>query len=108
MKGILVLLLLSGAVESFLYFPNIQDLKDFTNIDFGQRQKATEETPLDLAVDNKLDVEAQLANKNMYWKMVAAMKQAMAMNLRNLKKEPTESTKAKTSCQDHQYFFCRI
>ena len=108
MKAILVLLLFSGAVESFLYFPNIQDLKDFTNIDFEQKAKATEETPLDLAVDNKLDVEAQVANKNMYLKMVAAMKQAMAMNLMNLKKEPTESTKPKISCQDHQYFFCRI
>ena len=71
MKGILVLLLISGVAHqsfSFLYYPNIKDFKEFTNIDFEEKPKEKETStstldPLDL--ENNPDV--QLLIKYMYW-----------------------------------------
>ena len=100
MRAILVLLLLSGAVESFLYFPNIQDLKDFTNIDFRKKPKEVKASPPDL---DDLDVVALI-----YWKMITVMKQDMARQSKEVRNSKIKSTKPKVSCQDIGHILCRI
>ena len=100
MRAILVLLLLSGAVESFLYFPNTQDLKDFTNIDFRKKPKENKATPPDL---DDSDIAALI-----YWKMITVMKQDMAKQPMEKGKSKTSSTKPKVSCQDIGHILCRI
>ena len=86
MRAILVLLLLSGAVESFLYFPNTQDLKDFTNIDFRKKPKENKATPPDL---DDSDIAALI-----YWKMITVMKRDMAKQSKKVGNSQTESSKS--------------
>ena len=102
MKGIMVLLLISGVTHqsfSFLYYPNIKDLKEFTNIDFEEKPKEKETSTLDpLDLENNPDV--QLLIKYMYWRMKQDEKT-------NLKKEGTlkkETNMRKETC----IFLCRI
>ena len=100
MKVILALLLLSGAVESYLYFPNIQDLKDFTKIDFGDKPdkpKNKESKPASLDLDNSLDWKE--LNKNMLLKMITLIRQEMAIEA----KKEIGKLKPKSGCA-----FCRI
>ena len=87
MRAIWVLLLLSGGVQSFLYFPNIQDLEDFTKIDFRKKPKENKAAPPDL---DDLDVVALI-----YWKMIMVMKRDMARQSKKVGNSQTESTKSK-------------
>ena len=99
MKVILTLLLLSGVVESFLYFPNIQDLKDFTNIDFGDKPdkpKNKESKSASLDLDNSLDWRE--LNKNMLLKMITLIRKEMVMGAKKGRK-----LKPRTDCA-----FCRV
>ena len=96
MKVILALLLLSGVVQSFLYFPNIQDLKDFTNIDFGDKPNNKESKPASLDLDNSLDWKE--LNKNMLLKMITLIRKEMAMGAKKGRK-----LKPRIGCA-----FCRV
>ena len=93
MKVILALLLLSIVVESFLYFPNIQDLKDFTNIDFGDKPDKPK---------NKESKSASLdwkeLNKNMLLKIITLIRKEMAMGAKKGRK-----LKPRIGCA-----FCRV
>ena len=103
MKGILVLLLISGAVQSFLYFPNIKDLKEFTNIDFQEKPQEKEaESSIPLDLESNPDI--QMLIKYMHWQMRTAPKQDMTMNLKNSKKESIQP-KLPKDFRDIQYFF---
>ena len=102
MKGILVLLLISGTVQSFLFFPNIKDLKEFTNINFQEKpqEKEAEAIPLDL----ESNPDIQMLIKYMHWQMRTPSKQDMAMSLKNSKEESIQP-KLPKDFRDIQYFF---